>query len=134
MIRYDNGTIDRCEMNWRNGVLYIFLLCLAAGLTANPVSAQTRVGEAAVARYGRPRIGSGRENGGKPHVLCSFEGRENRENFCVGAKGGLCTDGTQEMQNAVVSGQWPVVGSTCVWSQESSRRLNPSGEALMAPQ
>jgi hypothetical protein len=48
MIRYDNGTIDRCEMNWRNGVLYIFLLCLAAGLTANPVSAQTRVGEAAV--------------------------------------------------------------------------------------
>jgi ferric-dicitrate binding protein FerR (iron transport regulator) len=35
-------------MNWRNGVLYIFLLCLAAGLTANPTFAQTRVGEAAV--------------------------------------------------------------------------------------
>src|SRR5450631_3559463 len=35
-------------MNWRHGVLYIFLLCLAAGLTANPTFAQTRVGEAAV--------------------------------------------------------------------------------------
>jgi hypothetical protein len=35
-------------MNWRHGVLYLFLLCLAAGLTANPTFAQTRVGEAAV--------------------------------------------------------------------------------------
>ena len=35
-------------MNWRHGVLYIFALCLAAGLAASPAHAQARVGEAAV--------------------------------------------------------------------------------------
>src|SRR3984893_1932539 len=34
-------------MNWRHGVLYIFALCLAAGLAASPAHAQARVGEAA---------------------------------------------------------------------------------------
>src|ERR1700694_931271 len=35
-------------MNWRHGVLYIFALCLAAGLAASPAHAQARVGEPAV--------------------------------------------------------------------------------------
>src|ERR1700737_2815096 len=35
-------------MNWRHVVLYIFALCLAAELAANPAHAQARVGEAAV--------------------------------------------------------------------------------------
>src|SRR6202048_1665285 len=35
-------------MNWRHGVLYIFALCLAAGLAASPAHGQARVGEAAV--------------------------------------------------------------------------------------
>jgi hypothetical protein len=35
-------------MNCRHGVLHISALCLIAGLAANPASAQTRVGEAAV--------------------------------------------------------------------------------------
>jgi hypothetical protein len=35
-------------MNWRCGVLCISVLCLAAGLAADPVHAQARVGEAAV--------------------------------------------------------------------------------------
>jgi hypothetical protein len=35
-------------MNWRHGVLYIFALCLAAGLAASTAHAQARVGEAAV--------------------------------------------------------------------------------------
>src|ERR1700687_2302405 len=35
-------------MNWRHGVLYIFALCLAAGLAASPAHAQARVGEAVV--------------------------------------------------------------------------------------
>ena len=35
-------------MNWRCGVLYISVLCLAAGLAADPAHAQARVGEAAV--------------------------------------------------------------------------------------
>src|ERR1700680_1891369 len=35
-------------MNSRHGVLHIFALCLAAGITANPACAQTRVGQAAV--------------------------------------------------------------------------------------
>jgi hypothetical protein len=35
-------------MNWRDGVFYLFLLCLAAGLGTDPAQAQTRVGEAAV--------------------------------------------------------------------------------------
>src|ERR1700688_2985419 len=37
-------------MNWRHGVLYIFALCLAAGLAASPAHAQARVGEAAVVK------------------------------------------------------------------------------------
>jgi hypothetical protein len=35
-------------MNWRHGALYIFALCVAAGLAAGCAHAQTRVGEAAV--------------------------------------------------------------------------------------
>ena len=35
-------------MNWRHGVICSSALCLAAGLAASPVHAQTRVGEAAV--------------------------------------------------------------------------------------
>jgi hypothetical protein len=35
-------------MNWRCGVLCISVLCLAAGLAADPAHAQARVGEAAV--------------------------------------------------------------------------------------
>src|ERR1700726_1476539 len=35
-------------MNWRCGVLCISLLCLAAGIAADPAHAQARVGEAAV--------------------------------------------------------------------------------------
>src|ERR1700682_3076915 len=35
-------------MNWRHGVLYIFALCLAAGLAASLAHAQARVGEASV--------------------------------------------------------------------------------------
>jgi hypothetical protein len=35
-------------MNWRCGVLCISVLCLAAGLAADPAHAQSRVGEAAV--------------------------------------------------------------------------------------
>jgi hypothetical protein len=35
-------------MNWRHGILYIFALCLAAGLAASTAHAQARVGEAAV--------------------------------------------------------------------------------------
>ncbi|MEA2864275.1 MAG: hypothetical protein QOC84_2231 [Bradyrhizobium sp.] len=35
-------------MNWRRGILHLFALCLAAGITANPACAQTRVGQAAV--------------------------------------------------------------------------------------
>ncbi len=37
-------------MNLRLGVFHIFAFCLAAGLAANPVHAQTRVGEAAVVK------------------------------------------------------------------------------------
>jgi hypothetical protein len=36
------------DMNWRRGILHLFALCLAAGITANPACAQTRVGQAAV--------------------------------------------------------------------------------------
>src|ERR1700730_6127141 len=43
-------------MNWRHGVLYIFALCLAAGLAASPAHAQARVGEAAVIKNEVVRI------------------------------------------------------------------------------
>src|ERR1700693_5946880 len=37
-------------MNWRYGVFCISVLCLAAGLAADPAHAQARVGEAAVVK------------------------------------------------------------------------------------
>ena len=38
------------KMNWRNDVLYLSALCLAAALEASPAHAQTRIGEAAVVK------------------------------------------------------------------------------------
>ena len=37
-------------MNWRHGVVFLSMLCLMAGLTANQAGAQTRVGEATVVK------------------------------------------------------------------------------------
>jgi len=45
-------------MNLRQGVVCFSVLCLAAGLAANPADAQTRVGEAAVVQNEVVRVGA----------------------------------------------------------------------------
>jgi hypothetical protein len=47
------------EVNWRNGVISLSLICGAAGLAINPACAQARVGEAVVIKNEVVRIANG---------------------------------------------------------------------------
>jgi hypothetical protein len=47
------------EVNWRNGVISLSLICGAAGLAINPAYAQARVGEAVVIKNEVVRIANG---------------------------------------------------------------------------
>src|SRR6266481_268111 len=57
-MRYLGENLIGTEMNLRQGVVCFSVLCLAAGLAANPADAQTRVGEAAVVQNEVVRVGA----------------------------------------------------------------------------
>jgi hypothetical protein len=57
-MRYVREKSIGTEMNLRQGVVCFSVLCLAAGLAANPADAQTRVGEAAVVQNEVVRVGA----------------------------------------------------------------------------
>jgi hypothetical protein len=57
-MRYVGEKLIGTEMNLRQGVVCFSVLCLAAGLAANPADAQTRVGEAAVVQNEVVRVGA----------------------------------------------------------------------------
>jgi hypothetical protein len=57
-MRYVREKSIGTEMNLRQGVVGFSVLCLAAGLAANPAEAQTRVGEAIVVQNEVVRVGA----------------------------------------------------------------------------
>jgi hypothetical protein len=57
-MRYLGEKLIGTEMNLCQGVVCFSVLCLAAGLAANPADAQTRVGEAAVVQNEVVRVGA----------------------------------------------------------------------------